>query len=809
MTLPRPALLVAAATLALTLLAPAPSRAAWPTDPLLPLLLSNGSGQEIVQTSCLDNSGGFFVVWADNRAGNYDVYAQHVSADGTLLWGPSGLAIASGTGDQYYGTPVSDDAGGVIIGWINAASTPAIWAQRFNAAGTAQWTAGGVRVATQTNAQSLDYKMVSDGANGAEFAWVYATTGTNSDIYAQRVTSAGIRAWGSSGLAVCTQASNQDMITAAADLSSGLWLLWRDARNGTNDLYAQHLTSSGATQLLVNGALSESYVPGPIADLTAIADGQGGMIAAFTLMPYSKITIESLHLSGSSYNSLPITPYSNSDGHVPTLASDGQGGAFLFWQDNRNDTNYDIYGTRLSNSGTLSPGWTDQGTLIAGGATPQVAPSASSDGQGGVIVAWLEGGSGGQQIVAKRYRPDGFVASGWSSAGNAVATTLAAYGVPLLMPTGDGGAFVTYYSGTTSAAAYAQRMDRFGQLGDPSAKIVSVRDVPNDQGGRVRVSWTQSPLEQGFSPVVRGYQLWRQVPQAAAQAALRSGVAVLATERDPEGRRTLRTTSDATTTYYWEYVAGVPAQGFEGYSMTAATTGDSVAGSNPRTLFMVESVTSFNSPGPTYASVYWYSAPDSGYSVDNLPPAIPGNFAASWSSGTGAQLTWNANSEADLAGYHLYRGASSSFVPSPANRIATSTQTWANDPGAPPSYYRLAAFDIHGNEGPSVLVAPNGVTAAGDDLPRAVALALASPNPVRGEALLRIELPEAAAVALEVYDAAGRRVRTLARGVLAAGSTNVRWGGERDNGRTAGAGLYFVRLVTGDRTLTERVVRIP
>jgi hypothetical protein len=207
--------------------------------------------------------------------------------------------------------------------------------------------------------------------------------------------------------------------------------------------------------------------------------------------------------------------------------------------------------------------------------------------------------------------------------------------------------------------------------------------------------------------------------------------------------------------------------------------------------------------------VYWYSSPDSGYSVDNLPPSIPGNFAASWSSGTGAQLTWNANSESDLAGYHVYRGSTSAFVPSPANRIATCTQTWVNDPGATPSYYRLAAFDIHGNESASVLVAPNGVTAAGDDLPREVALALASANPLHGDAVLRLDLPQRARVQLDVFDAAGRRVRSLASGELPAGRTEVHWAGERDRGGVCGAGLYFVRLVAGNRTLTERLVRMP
>ena len=36
---------------------------------------------------------------------------------------------------------------------------------------------------------------------------------------------------------------------------------------------------------------------------------------------------------------------------------------------------------------------------------------------------------------------------------------------------------------------YAKRVDRHGYLGSAEAAIAGVRDVPNDQGGKVKVSW--------------------------------------------------------------------------------------------------------------------------------------------------------------------------------------------------------------------------------------------------------------------------------------------------------------------------------
>jgi len=323
----------------------------------------------------------------------------------------------------------------------------------------------------------------------------------------------------------------------------------------------------------------------------------------------------------------------------------------------------------------------------------------------------------------------------------------------------------------------------------------------------VRVSWNKSPLDRGFAPVVHGYQVWKQLPQSAATAALKSGAARLLDAQSTAGGRVLRRIVNGLATTYWEYAGGVAAQNFAGYSLSSSTAGDSIGGSNPRTQFMVEAVDDFFPPGPVNPSQYWQSTPDSGYSVDNLPPSLPAAFAGSWT-GSGASLHWNANTESDLAGYRLYRGSSPSFVPSPANRIASPVQTFYEDTGAPPSYYRLTAIDIHGNESPSALLLPSGTVDAPEDLPQAENLVLLSANPGRESFALRVELHTAATVDVAVYDAGGRRVRDLARGPLAAGRWPVTWHGERQAGDHAAPGVYFVLMRIADRTWSRRVVLV-
>jgi len=66
-----------------------------------------------------DGLGGAIVAWKDSRAGQYDIYAQHVLASGALhaAWPSTGRALCTSSGDQLTPQIATNDAGGAIIGW--------------------------------------------------------------------------------------------------------------------------------------------------------------------------------------------------------------------------------------------------------------------------------------------------------------------------------------------------------------------------------------------------------------------------------------------------------------------------------------------------------------------------------------------------------------------------------------------------------------------------------------------------------------------------------------------------------------------
>jgi hypothetical protein len=229
-------------------------------------------------------------------------------------------------------------------------------------------------------------------------------------------------------------------------------------------------------------------------------------------------------------------------------------------------------------------------------------------------------------------------------------------------------------------------------------RLLSVSDVPLDQGGKLKLRWNASSLETpGLDPqnLVTQYFVWREIPQAAFLRA--SAIA-----GDNAGTLFRHTTTNARD-YFWEFVVSLPASRFTGYSYTAVTTNDSTEHGNPFTSFMVQARNAA-------ATRWWDSAPDSGYSVDNLSPPTPGPFVARFG-GSANSFHWSPSHAPDLSSYRIYRGASPSFAPNEASLIGAPTDTVFVDRSPTASFYKLAAADIHGNLSHFVLVSPEGPVA--------------------------------------------------------------------------------------------------
>jgi hypothetical protein len=84
-----------------------------------------------------------------------------------------------------------------------------------------------------------------------------------------------------------------------------------------------------------------------------------------------------------------------------------------------------------------------------------------------------------------------------------------------------------------------------------------------------------------------------------------------------------------------------------------------------------------------------------------------------------------------------------------------------------------------------------------------------APDPFNPTTTIRYELRESAEVALEIYDIAGRLVRTLvAPAVVAPGRHEVIWNARESGTREIGSGIYFARLRAGGDVRVDRMTLI-
>jgi hypothetical protein len=82
------------------------------------------------------------------------------------------------------------------------------------------------------------------------------------------------------------------------------------------------------------------------------------------------------------------------------------------------------------------------------------------------------------------------------------------------------------------------------------------------------------------------------------------------------------------------------------------------------------------------------------------------------------------------------------------------------------------------------------------------------PNPFAEGTDVAFTLPSRGRVRIDVFDAAGRHVRTLIEGVFDAGPHIRHWDGLDSGGRRAAGGVYFVQMQVGERREAQKMVRL-
>ncbi len=124
------------------------------------------------------------------------------------------------------------------------------------------------------------------------------------------------------------------------------------------------------------------------------------------------------------------------------------------------------------------------------------------------------------------------------------------------------------------------------------------------RGNNVVINWSRSALDYANGGTINQYAIWRLQNWA----------------KEP-----------------WEYIGSTPAQHFEEYAYIAPTISDSTSAGIPYYTFLVTAKT-------LDPNIYYNSEPDSGYSVDNLPPLPPTGLTGHPVNNT-IVLSWNPSTD--------------------------------------------------------------------------------------------------------------------------------------------------------------------
>jgi len=646
---------------------------------------------------------------------------------------------------------------------------------------TGQWVDGGLPVC-EVPGGKFGVKVAPDGLGGAFLTWTAITPDDpqDSNIFAQHIRSDGTLdpLWPADGLPVCTAGGAQYVGEIIPDGEGGAFIAWGDRRSPPpdssrlSDVYLQRLRPGGSLAVGWPGNGIPVCSGGCTEQSPKLApDGGGGVFVAWqrdTLIAPSYVGpggFRASRVTGSGVLASAWPPEGIPVASSPTrqrlrmILPDGSGGFYAVSDGDLGHT----YCHRVTSGGNPAIGWPPDGLEVS--PATSFGPSAALDGEGGLFFSWSSFTAQGDPyagVYALRLRSDGSPAAGWPAAGLRVSLTEA--NAPLVsVATSDSGAvvlWVHFENGVVSA--HAQKITSTGSVaaGWPN------EGVQTTQGDR----YLQGLV--GASDGTGGlYFAWEFYESAPLGVPPPTGVIAQHLK-----------------------INGVPAPGWpsEGLYVSAST-------------FQANEPAMIPVPGKAAVMAWegYSSGPGNKIVAQKLVESGAESFALLLTRADATpnrvSLAWRASPPADAA-VTIYR--------------REEVGPWQVLGVARPDLTGLVTFEDmnatagHGYSYRVSIAAGSEVHFYGDaavQVPAfALAVRLASPNPVRGELSAEVELPSSAVAWIEVIDVQGRVIERKEVGGSGPSIFRVPIASDKH----LASGVYFIRLTQGGKTATRQAVLI-
>lgn len=570
--------------------------------------------------------------------------------------------------------------------------------------------------------------------------------------------------WPADGRALCLAPGDQQGPQAAPDGIGGAIVMWTDYRSGSDgDVFAQRVQGDGELRpgwptdgLAIATGPADQQLP------RLLSDGTGGAFVVWQESSSSAYAIRLQRVTGSGTiaagwpdGGMTLRAGTSGSASQPQIVSDQASGVLVAWVDYRGNSKWDIYAQRVNGDGTIPSPWPVDGAPVTRAVGMQTWPQLVPDGSGGLLVAWTDHRTETDlnlgDVYAQRLTALGAVALGWPLDGVPICTVAGSQRYPCLVSDLAGGAVIVWEdrrSATSSENAdiYAQRVTASGAL-DPawppggvavciaSGGQSSPRAVSDGVGGAI-IAWKDSRTyyQHGILNAIHASRI-------TATGALGLGWVVdglpVCTSREPSAWLDPALAEDGAGGAFFAWTDGrdYRATYRDIYAQHLTATGEPAPGWDPSGILVSRA------PGDQWCG---------GFASD-----AAGGVIVTWADGR--NVTWSSDGR-------------------------------------------------HGDDG----IYCHRLTATGLSVPPDFALLAAAPNPMREASAIILDLSALERLHVQVYDVTGKRIRTLAAGALfSPGRQMLSWDARDDNGRTVGAGLYFVRVTRGAQLARVKLVRLP
>lgn len=513
------------------------------------------------------------------------------------------------------------------------------------------------------------------------------------------------------------------------------------------------------------------------------------------------------------------------DDSSPAAVTDGSGGAFVAWRDTRNGS--DIYLQRIDPSGNIL--WATDGVGVCTQAAYQSSPTLLPDGAGGVFVAWTDERSGvGVDIYAQRVDANGVAL--WNADGNAITTANSAQYGQRMTSDDSGGVFMVWsdFRAGFPGEVYGARITSNGTVLDPNGIWISRGAGGNATvaqfGSGYLVAWTRTDATNN--------------PNVYAGRVSSTGVVI-----DLTPIALCTATLDQMSPNIVDDGAGGAIIGWGDrrspgiYAQRLDSFGTPLWGTNGIPVGTVGSGNIYQQPcmlpdGAGGAIIAWTDAPV-GNDENIYAQRINSAGARQWlpndvvvcgqpneqgapvmcSDGSGGALIAWMDRRPNQGVYQIYAqrlgptginlyvvngipictAPDNKWFPAIApNGIGGAICTWTDDRDG-----------IQFQKTYAMLVGTNGLSGVRET--PAAFVTRAWPNPFSASTSIGVQLNQSSDVSIDVYDVAGRHVRSIERRSLRAGWHNYAFDGLNDIGQPLTSGVYFARIEAGGAIHTQKL----